>query len=82
MYSGIHESVSIGTHCIHVARDHCCSFKREVLICEGQFPEQRRGVVVAVVRNEIWSFIGRTLYLSVDEKEGGDSQESSGYQRV
>lgn len=38
--------------------------------------------MVAVVRNEIWSFIGRTLYLSVDEKEGGDSQESSCYQSI
>lgn len=44
--------------CIFVAWDHCCAFKREVLICEGQFPKQRRGVVVvAMVRNKIWSFI-------------------------
>lgn len=45
MYSWIHESVSIGTHRIHVACYHCCSFKREVLICEGQFTKQKKGVV-------------------------------------
>lgn len=53
-YNGI--SDSSGTN--DVACDHCCAFKREVLICDGQFPKQRSGGGVAGVRNEIWSSIG------------------------
>lgn len=49
---------------------------------KGNLPSKRREWWVAVVRNDIWSFMGRTLYLSVDGKEGGDSQEGSCYQRV